>query len=221
MLADNLYGERVALHFHAQCFLADGHFAGTDAERAGADDRSGERSALRCGVVCARRLWLGPHRGNVLQNLKPAAKDKVYLGYSDLGYLLAGLYRTGFRVAHGPMPADLKRANGAEAVTRALRYLVERAPDTLEPNVSPDRPSAAFNITVLNHILGTALEPDLTGHVLMLEGRVGAYVSHRPFAASHHVVRPRSGALRGCGSAASSDVPPNDPDFGHDEEGRW
>jgi muramoyltetrapeptide carboxypeptidase len=216
-LADKLYGERVALHFHPQCFLADGHFAGTDAERA--DALIEVANATRFDAVWFARGGYGSGRiaEKVIQNLKRTAWDKTYLGYSDLGYLLAGLYKEGCGVAHGPMPADLRREGGAAAVTRGLRYLVERERDTLEPTVAPGHPSAAFNITVLNHILGTALEPDLTGHVLMLED-VSEHM-YRIDRALHHITSFASiRRVAGLRLGRCSDIPPNDPDFGHDEE---
>jgi muramoyltetrapeptide carboxypeptidase len=216
-IADKFYGARAALHFHTQCFLASGHFAGTDAERA--DALIEVANDPRFDAVWFARGGYGSGRiaDTVLQNLKPAAKDKLYLGYSDLGYLLAGLYKAGCKVAHGPMPADLRREGGEKAVTRALPYLVERDRDMLEPNVSPDRPSVAFNITVLNHILGTALEPDLLGHVLMLE-EVSEHM-YRIDRSLHHITSFASiRRVAGLRLGRCSDIPPNDPDFGHGEE---
>ncbi len=216
-IAERLYGERTALHFHPQCFLSGGHFAGTDTERA--DALIEVANDPRFDAVWFARGGYGSGRiaDKVIQNLKRSAWDKLYIGYSDLGYLLAGLYKEGLSVAHGPMPADLRRDNGAMTVARALKYLLERAPDTLEPSVSADHPSAAFNITVLNHILGTMLEPDLSDHVLMLEDvsehmyRIDRSLHHiTSFASIRRVIGIRLGRV--------SDVPPNDPDFGLDEE---
>jgi muramoyltetrapeptide carboxypeptidase len=231
-VADKLYGARVALHFHTQCFLTSGHFAGTDAERA--DAMIEVANDPRFSAVWFARGGYGSGRiaERVVQSLKPTAKDKLFLGYSDLGYLLAGLYKAGCKVAHGPMPADLHRkgriSHGAEtpvgepvdgkpAVLRALRYLVQRARDTLEPSVSADHPSAAFNITVLNHILGTALEADLTGHVLMLED-VSEHM-YRIDRSLHHITSFASiRRVAGLRLGRCSEIPPNDPEFGQDEE---
>ena len=217
MLAENLYPGRVELTFHPQCFLASGHFAGTDDERAEAFlDVANDVSF---GAVWFARGGYGSGRiaGSAIAGLKPAAREKLYLGYSDLGFMLAGLYKAGCRVAHGPMPADLTRGDGEVAVTRALNFLVDRASETLEPNVSASHPSAAFNITVLNNILGTALEPDLVGHVLMLEEvsehmyRIDRSLQHiTSFASIRRVAGIRLGRC--------SLIPPNDPDFGEEEE---
>jgi muramoyltetrapeptide carboxypeptidase len=215
--ADFGTGKTFALHFHSQCFLSSGHFAGSDAERA--DALIEVANDPQYDAVWFARGGYGSGRiaEKVIANLKPVAKDKLYLGYSDLGYLLAGLYKAGCTVAHGPMPADIRREGGDAAVTRALRYFVERAPDTLEPSVSADHPSAAFNITVLNHILRTELEPDLSGHVVMLE-EVSEHM-YRIDRALHHITSFASiRRVAGLRLGRCSDIPPNDPDFGHDEE---
>jgi hypothetical protein len=105
----------------------------------------------------------------VLARLGPAARSKTYLGYSDAGYMLAGLYRAGFAdLAHGPMPQDIRRDGGDAAVTRALSWLSRRDAAALEPGLG-EAPAVAFNITVFSQLLGTPLEPDLAGHMLMLE----------------------------------------------------
>ena len=84
--------------------------------------------------------------------------------------LLAALYSAGFEsVAHGPMAQDVLRDGGDAAIARALAWLVDRAPESLEPTIGGTTKTAAFNITVLSQLLGTPLEPDLDGHVLMLE----------------------------------------------------
>jgi hypothetical protein len=105
-----------------------------------------------------------------LPRLGPRARDKSYLGYSDMGTLLAGLYKSGFtRLAHGPLCQDLVREGGEAAIVRALDWFAAEAPSSLEPSVDGSAPTAAFNITILSCLIGTPLQPDLSGHVLMLE----------------------------------------------------
>jgi muramoyltetrapeptide carboxypeptidase len=61
---------------------------------------------------------------DAVARLNHAADAKAYLGYSDMGYLLAALYRGRIgRVAHGPMVADGRRTGGDAALTRALTWL--------------------------------------------------------------------------------------------------
>lgn len=215
-LAGSLYPD-AELHFHPQCFFSSGHFAGTDAERASAFLDVANDPGFDAVWFARGGYGSGRIAERVAAELAPASRAKTYLGYSDLGFLLAALYREGLDVAHGPMPADLRRAGGEAAVARGLRWLVERAPDALEPHVAEDSPAAAFNITVLSHLLGTDMEPDLTDHVLMIEDvsehlyRVDRAVFH---ILSHRHVRD----LRGIRLGRVSDILPNDPDFGEDEE---
>ncbi len=80
-------------------------------------------ASTRCGSPRAATAPTGspPRRS---QEWATAARSKAWLGYSDTGYLLAGLYRAGIgRPAHGPMPVDMRRDGGEAAVRRALRWL--------------------------------------------------------------------------------------------------
>ena len=56
--------------------------------------------------------------------------------------------------------------------------------------------SAAFNITILQSILGTSLEPDLSGHVLMLE-EVGEYLYRIDRALFHITSSPNVRSVKG------------------------
>ncbi|MAC59576.1 MAG: LD-carboxypeptidase, partial [Novosphingobium sp.] len=81
------------LDIHPQCFASQGHFAGSEEER------------LSAFVECANdpqvdAVWFA--RGgygacriaeDALAGLTHAAQDKLFLGYSDAGYMLGGLYR--------------------------------------------------------------------------------------------------------------------------------
>jgi muramoyltetrapeptide carboxypeptidase len=128
--------------------MSSGHFAGSDAARIAAfleiaNDASFDAVWFGRGGYGACRVAEA-----ALPKLNDAARRKTYLGYSDAGVLLAGLYAKGFQdVAHGPMPADITRDEGDEAVTRALAYLSHRAADTLEPSIAPARKAVAFNMT--------------------------------------------------------------------------
>jgi muramoyltetrapeptide carboxypeptidase len=153
----------------------------------------------------------------VVAGLTGAARKKLYLGYSDAGFILGALYKAGCGVAHGPVVADIKRAGGEAAVTRALRYIMDRDARTLEPSVSADAPSAAFNLTVLSHMIGTPLMPDLSGHVLMLED-VSEHVYRIDRAMFHIAASANVRGVAGIRLGRISEVPPNDPEFGLDEE---
>src|SRR3546814_17573755 len=66
------------------------------------------------------------------------------------------------------MTQDVKREGGEAAVHRSLSWLVDRSTGALEPSVEENTRHAAVNITVLCQLLGTPLQPALTGHVLLL-----------------------------------------------------
>lgn len=211
-------GQRPHIWFHPQCFESSGHFAGTDAIRAQAflDVANDEGFDV---------LWFG--RGGygsfrlvepVLAGLGAAARRKIYVGYSDAGAMLGALYRAGIgRLAHGPMPADLNRAGGEAALRRALAFLVHGDAQTLEPHVVPGRPTAAFNITILSHLIGTPHLPDLTGHVLMLE-EVSEPIYRIDRALGQITSTPALRTVAGIMLGRCGDVPANDPDFGCGEE---
>jgi len=214
-LAVSLYGDDTPdIVFHPQCFLSDGHFAGEDAARAKAfleiaNDESFDALWFARGGYGSNRI-----AETVLAGLKPAARAKTYMGYSDGGFLLAGLYKAGFQnIVHGPIPADLNRESGAEAVTRALRYLVDGAADTFEPSVGKDGPAVAFNLKILSSLIGTPLQPDLSGHVLMLED-VSEYLYAIDRAMFHITSNPDIRKVKAIRMGRFSDVPDNDPPFG-------
>jgi muramoyltetrapeptide carboxypeptidase len=218
-LATRLYpGRAPEIRFHPQCFLASGHFAGDDDARAQAFIAVANAPDL--DALWFARGGYGACRiaEHVLPALDAAARRKVYLGYSDAGALLAGLYKAGFAgLAHGPMPSDLNRGGGEIAVARALAFLTDRAAEALEPTVTPATPTAAFNITVLSNLMGTPLEPDLAGHVLMLEE-----VSEQMYRIDRSMFHLTSNLgirrVAGIRLGRCSNIPPNDPAFGQSEE---
>jgi muramoyltetrapeptide carboxypeptidase len=145
------------------------------------------------------------------------ARKKTWLGYSDAGFLLAGLAKAGFgRVAHGPMPVDVIREDGEAAMMRGLSWLVNRNADALESRLD-GRPSFAFNLTILSQLLGTPLEPDFTGRVLLLED-VGEYMYRIDRYFFHVTSNANVRCCAGIRLGRCSAVPKNDPDFGMDEE---
>lgn len=208
----------VELFLHPQCFRSHNHFAGTDAERIAAllevaNDPGFDAIWFARGGYGACRV-----AGEALAGLGPAARRKAWLGYSDAGYLLAGLYKAGFGdLAHGPMPQDVMRDGGEAAVARALGWLVRRDADALEPHLALGDAHAAFNLTVFSQLLGTALEPDLGDHVLLIED-VSEHLYRVDRAFFHVTGQPSVRRVAGIRLGRVSDVPPNDPDFGEDEE---
>ncbi len=206
------------LFFHPQCFLSSHHFAGSDADRADAfvevaNDPDVDAVWFARGGYGACRI-----AESVISRLGPSARTKTYLGYSDGGYLLAGLYRAGFpSLAHGPMPQDIMRDGGEAAVARSLAWLTRRSPGSLDPSLEPGRAHAAFNITVLGLLLGTALEPDLAGHLLLLE-EVSEHMYRTDRAMFHLTSNPSIRGVAGIRLGRCNDIIENDPDFGENEE---
>jgi muramoyltetrapeptide carboxypeptidase len=207
----------VELHFHPNCFLAAGHFAGDDAARAAAflaiaNDPSFDALWFGRGGYGSGRI-----AERVLPALQDAARNKTYLGYSDAGVLLAGLYARGFPgIVHGPMPADINRDGGEAAVLRALSYLADRATGTLEPSIRSSDKVAAFNLMTFSQLIGTALQPDLAGHVLMLE-EVSEYMYRIDRSLFHVTSNPAVRRVAGIRLGRCSAIPANDPDFGQTE----
>ena len=217
--ADSLFGESAPeIVFHPQCFLSSGHFAGEDATRADAfvsfaNDEDFDAIWFARGGYGSNRIV-----EQALPKLAPSARNKTYLGYSDTGFLLAGLYGAGFpHVAHGPVVADIARENGQAAIERSLRYLVERAPQTLEPSLTKTAPAVAFNMKILSVLIGTKLEPHLSGHILMLEDVSEYHYSiDRMFFQITSV--PAMRRLAGIRLGRFSAIPVNDPPFGKSVE---
>ena len=211
-LARARYGEKAPdLAFHPQCFLSDGHFAGPDAAREDALVEVANDPAV--DAVWLARGGYGANRiaERAIARMGDGARAKPFLGYSDAGFLLAGLQTRGIgRPVHAPMPNDILRIDGEAAVARSLDWLVGPRPATPKLQV-------AFNLTVFSHLLGTSLQPDLTGRILMLEEvdepmyRIDRSLFH---VTSNPAVRLCAGLMLG----RCTPITPNVPDFGSDEE---
>lgn len=205
------------LVFHPQCFFSHRHFAGDDQARADAFVEVANDPGF--DALWVARGGYGSCRiaEDAIARLGRAARSKAFLGYSDAGYVLAGLYRAGFeRVAHGPMPGDVRRDGGEAAVERALSWLVRGDAAALEPNLG-EEPAAAFNITVFSQLLGTPLEPDLGDHVLMLED-VSEHMYRTDRSLFHITGNAGVRRVAGIRLGRCTEVPENDPDFGAGEE---
>ena len=218
-LARSLYPDWTPeIVFHPQCFASHGHFAGDDETRAQAfldianDDNYQAVWFARGGYGSCRVVEA------VMGRLTEPARRKAYVGYSDAGMLLAALYRAGFEaIAHGPVAQDILRDGGDAAVGRALAWMVARAPEALEPTVGQGRKAVAFNMTVLSQLLGTPLQPDLGGHVLMLE-EVGEAMYRIDRTLFHITGNAEIRRVAGIMLGRCSAITPNEPDFGMNEE---
>ncbi len=218
-VAASLYRDRTPkICFHPQCFLSSGHFAGDDTTRCDAfveiaNDESFDAVWFARGGYGSCRLI-----GSLLPKLSDEAREKHYIGYSDAGSILAALYKENFtKVAHGPMPADVNRDGGEAAIARVLSYFLDGDASSLEASVSPAKKTAAFNITILSHLLGTPFQPDLSGHVLMLE-EISEHMYRIDRSLFHITSNPGIREVAGIMLGRCGNIPSNDPDFGQSEE---
>ncbi|MEL7488774.1 MAG: LD-carboxypeptidase [Pseudomonadota bacterium] len=162
--------DAVELRFHDQCFIEHGHFAGDDETRARAFVEAAEDPTVDAVWLARGGYGAGRLPDTAFDPLTDVAREKTYVGYSDAGFILARLYARGFpHLVHGPMAGDSARRNGAEATARTLRFLANKDAATLEGDLKDGETYAAFNVTVLAHLVGRADAPDLSGHILLLE----------------------------------------------------
>jgi len=204
----------IELNFHEQCFAETGHFAGEDSTRLAAllecaNDPEVDAIWFAMGGYGANRI-----AADAIAGMEQAARGKIYLGYSDNGYLLGALYRHGIgRPVHGPLAGDIRREGGDDAVRRVLDFLSGKAgaPQPQEAH----RPQAAFNLMTLAMLVGTELMPDLTGHVVSVEEVAEhLYAVDRLF--FHVTVHLKD--VAGLRLGRVSEIPENDRPFGFEAE---
>jgi muramoyltetrapeptide carboxypeptidase len=204
---------QLQLDFHPQCFADGGHFAGSDEMRLGA--------LLACAHSAADVVWFakGGYGSNrivaaAVEKLAGRKSDQQWFGYSDCGYLLGAAYRHGLaRAVHGPMPIDLRRESGDQALRRALGWFAGSR-EGLEPGLD-GRPTVAFNLITLAMLCGTRFLPDLAGHVVLVEEVAEhLYAVDRLF---FHVTEHLRG-IAGLRLGRLTAVPENDRPFGVEPE---
>lgn len=163
-------GLPIELVIHPQAYLEHGHFAGPDEARLqafldSANDPTIDAIWFARGGYGAARLVSG-----LLGKLSPVALNKVYLGYSDAGFLLAALTKLGCRYcAHGPLVGDIDRVDGDKTLLRAMSFMARKAGvgagagAEIERGLSQDGLNLAFNLTILRSLLGTQWPPEFGG----------------------------------------------------------
>jgi muramoyltetrapeptide carboxypeptidase len=154
-------GLPIELVVHPQAFMEHGHFAGPDAARveaflAFANDPTIDAIWFARGGYGTARLLRG-----LIGHLSPVALTKVYMGYSDGGFLLAALTRLGCKYCvHGPLVADIDRVGGDTTALRAMSFLAVGDQSGIEASVAGDVPVLAFNLTILRSLLGLDWLPE-------------------------------------------------------------
>jgi muramoyltetrapeptide carboxypeptidase len=213
----------VDLLFHPQCWLVDGHFAGSDQARADAFVEYANDPAI--DAIWFARGGYGSNRmlPHALPRLGEAARHKIYLGYSDMGFLLGGLYarRIG-RPCHGPMVGDIRRKGGDQTVARSLGWIARGDRTGLEPGLG-GHPSVAFNLSILGALIGTPWMPDLADHVLLIE-EVSEPMYNIDRLLWHMAYATQLKGLAGIRLGAATAIQPNEPEWGETLEymiARW
>jgi len=91
------------------------------------------------------------------------------------------------------------------------------SPEALEPAVRRSDKTAAFNMTILSHLLGTPYQPDFDGHVLMLE-EVSEAMYRIDRSLFHITSNPGIRRVAGIMLGRCINITANEPDFGMNEE---
>ena len=201
------------LVIHPQCYLTDGHFAGSDEARLAA-----LREVMADPAIDAVWIARGGYGSNRIAeaaaaDLPAAAASKIYLGYSDAGFLHGAFHKVGLEAVWGPMVQDVLRRDGETAINRALDWVVRHDPSALDPGL--DGPAMAFNLTVLSNLLGTPLEPDFSGIDLLVED-LGEQLYRTDRSMFHITASENVRKVRQIRLGRVSDILPNEPDFGVD-----
>jgi len=202
------------LFFDEQCFLEAGHFAGTDEQRTNSFVALANDPAFDAIWFARGGYGAGRIAEAAIARLTKVASRKTYLGYSDAGNLMGALYRANIgKIAHGPMPTDIGREDGDQAVRRALDWMVYGQTDALEPSLADGQKYAAFNLMTLAMMVGTKLMPDLKDHVVMVE-EISEYLYAFDRAMFHLCANLAGQGLTGIKLGRVSDIPDNDRPFG-------
>jgi muramoyltetrapeptide carboxypeptidase len=135
------------------------------------------------------------------------------LGYPTSARFWAAFYRAGIG---GPRTGRCRATSSARAARpaclRALAWLTSGDPAALEGSLDDGLPHLAYNIAVLSSVLGSTLEPDFTGHALMLE-EIGEYMYRIDRYLFHITSSPQVRRAAGIRMGRVGETPRNDPDI--------
>lgn len=146
-----------------------GYLAGSDEQRRSQLAAAWADPACR-GILCARGGYGG---ARLLEGWHwPAADPKWLIGFSDITSLLMSLSQRGIAGVHGPLLTTLA-AEPDWSQQRLFDWVEGRAiaPLTGTPWHSGQAtgPLLPMNLTVATTVLGTPLQPELTGAILAIE----------------------------------------------------
>ncbi len=145
-----------------------GYLAGRDEER-----RRGLRQALEdedCKALLVARGGYGSAR--LLEDWPPEDHCKWVIGFSDVTGILWSLAARGVSSLHAPLLTTLA-LEPQWSIERLFAAVEGRELSPLEGRGWNDRKATGrllpANLTVATHLLGTSVQPDLTGVILALE----------------------------------------------------
>lgn len=204
--------------FHPLSFVGEGHFAGSDAQRTQAlldfaNDPSFDAIWFVRGSTGSYRIMEA-----ALAGLNDVGRSKLYIGYSDIGFLMANFYRAGVgRIVHGPMPISVRQEGGEKAINRVLDYIRAGDKAGIEPSCFSGQPHIALNLSVLNNLVATPFLPNLQDHVVMVE-ETHEYMYAIDRMLFHITSSPALKGIAGLRLGRVSNVPENTFAFGETEE---
>jgi len=160
-----------------ELFRENGYLAGTDEHRAKLVNQLFLDNRVNA-IVCAKGGF-GTIRILPLLDFSIIGENpKIFVGLSDITALLAALYKKcGLVTFHGPLITTL--ADAPELTKQAMLSAISSGSKLeIKPNkgitIQPgnvEGPVIGGNLTTLCHLVGTAFEPILKGHILLLEDR--------------------------------------------------
>jgi muramoyltetrapeptide carboxypeptidase len=156
-------------------FEKEDYLAGSDEHRAHLLNELFQEPSIKA-VICARGGFGSIRILSLLDYEMIRESRKIFVGFSDITALLSVFEtRCGLISFHGPMITSLADADkeSMDAMYRALtsnrKLTIKPAKGvTLKPGVSAGIVTGG-NLATLCHLVGTPFEPDLDGHILVLE----------------------------------------------------
>ncbi len=156
-------------------FQRQGFLAGADPERAAIINSLFADPEVR-GIVCARGGYGSTRVAPFLDWETIRVNPKVFVGFSDITVLHHLInHNCGLSTFHGPMVTTL---GGAPKITCQAFYdtltspasitIATRAGRAVRPGEGAG-PVSGGNLAMICHLLGTPLQPDFSGRILLIE----------------------------------------------------
>lgn len=163
------------VQFSQGIFNRSGFLAGTDADRAAQLNDAFYDNTVQA-ILCARGGYGSMRILPYLDYDAICCNPKLLMGFSDITALLCALYRcSGLIGCHGPVLSTLKQM-GSKTIDSVLNLLtkVDLLSISLENGIilRPGKatgPLICGNLTTLCHLVGTAYQPPMHGHILLIE----------------------------------------------------